>query len=223
MNNLTGRVFGRLTVIAMTDLRKSRQVVWRCVCECGNEKLVASRYLIDGDSKSCGCLKVDTGKASTSLFKVVHGEAAVVSAEYRCWAGVLTRCNNTNHGQYASYGGRGITVCDRWDPKKGGSFENFLEDVGRRPSEKHSIDRLDNDDMYAAWNCRWATKKEQAQNRRKPDPSTYPRAGRPAKMIEHNGETLPLREWLTRQGVLVPTYYARIHRGLTPLQALGLE
>lgn len=98
--------------------------------------------------------------------------------EYRVWKEMRRRCNNENRPEYQRYGGRGIRVCERWD-----SFENFLEDIGKRPSGNHSIDRVDNNGDYRPSNCRWSTKKEQALNRRT------------NRLIEYRGRTQHLSLW----------------------------
>ncbi len=131
---------------------RHRRVVARC--ECGTTKIVVFKNIKRGQSdgcRSCGHL----GKVAT------HGQSK--SPEYRAWCLMITRCTNPNRAKWSEYGGRGITVCDRWRH----SFENFLADMGRKPSPRHSLDRENNDGNYEPTNCRWATDKQQANNRRK--------------------------------------------------------
>ncbi len=193
VEDLTGQNFSRWTVLSLvgpTVLRCGlKQMLWLCHCICGTKRPVTEASLRSGNSKSCGCLrrenhsKRDKNKQIEAV--TTHGEShSHLTAEYQCWVNMRKRCYNTNARQYPRYGGRGITICIRWRA----SYEAFLEDVGRRPpheskarNQGYSLDRIDNDGGY--WcgksecvecgplgrkpNCRWATKKEQAANRRK--------------------------------------------------------
>lgn len=160
---LKGLAFGRLKVIELIG-SKNKQLFWRCRCKCGKFKDVASRHLVNNLIISCGCYK----SQNAIKLKTKHGDnrAGKRTPEYRCWSHIKSRCYNPKVERYPHYGGRGITVCQRWLQ----SFENFLSDMGRRPSKHHSIDRIDNDGNYEPNNCRWATASEQQQNKHRSKP-----------------------------------------------------
>lgn len=163
-NDLTGQVFGRLTVIKQAP-NHGRRVAWQCRCSCGNANSVQSNSLVSGKTKSCGCLLTDNVEAMSKTWeqsrKHGHASGGKTTATWRSWNAMFSRCYNAKCKDYSNYGGRGIAVCTRWTGEKG--FENFLADVGEKPSGK-TLDRRNNDGVYEPGNCRWATQSEQNRN-----------------------------------------------------------
>lgn len=152
--DLTGQKFGRWTVIDR-GLNKDNRVAWNCICECGNTNIIITRSLVKGLSKSCGCLVRDKG------YKHGHNKTTGTSTEYNSWHQMKQRCLNPNDKRYEDYGGRGITICERWM-----DFNNFLADMGEKPDKSYSIDRIDNEKGYYPGNCKWASREEQQRNNR---------------------------------------------------------
>lgn len=154
----TGSRFGRLTVLYEGPRNNSNRKTWVCRCDCGSIKTAAAFTLVCGGCTSWGCYQRETTSERFATHRLVG------TLEHRIWNGMLTRCRNPNATEFHNYGGRGITVCDRWTR----SFENFFNDMGSIPSGKHSIDRYpDKNGNYEPGNCRWATSKEQGRNTRR--------------------------------------------------------
>lgn len=153
MKNMINKIFGRWTVISLSHKVKYTKY-WLCRCECGETRTVSESHLKSGGSKSCGCLKREL---SYKLLKT-HGKSK--TTEYIIWKSMRQRCLNSNNPRNKFYKQKGIKLCDRWLA----SFENFYEDMGERPSSKHSVGRINNDGNYEPSNCRWETAEEQQNN-----------------------------------------------------------
>ena len=203
IGDYSGERFGEWAVIkrvARPDHIQNSQAYWLCRCDCGTESAVAGPALRRGHSLSCGCnLAGRIGRAS------IHGMTG--SPEWYCWDSVLSRCYNPNDASFSRYGGKGIEVCERWQRGPAG-FLNFYEDMGARPADKDSIDRIDNTGHYTPNNCRWATHQEQANNRSS------------NRLLTYNGETRTVMEWSRLKRISRSTLSGRIDRGWSVEKAL---
>lgn len=183
--DMTGQRFGRLTVLSYVGC-SSVGARWKCQCDCGNIIETNRNNLVHkvAPTRSCGCIR----RESSSELHKTHGMTG--SPTYRTWSAMRARCENPADDHYKWYGGRGVTVCERWS-----SFENFLSDMGVRPRGM-SLDRIDNDGPYSPENCRWATQKEQMQNTR--------------KSVTFEGKTI--QEWSEQLGIKYHTLTYRMRK-----------
>ncbi len=199
MKNLAGQKFGRLTVT--NDFytgSKNTGIKWKCVCDCKNTVIIKSNNLVRGDTKSCGCLNLE----KASALQYVHGKTG--TRIHGTWKDIIGRCTNKNNSEYENYGGRGITVCERW--KK---FENFYEDMGEKP-EGLQIDRINNNGNYEPGNCRWSTPKENSNNKRN------------CRFVVFNGETKTIKQWSEYFNIPYERTRLRLNSGLGVENAFGL-
>ena len=158
--DLIGARFGRLVVVARAGFHASKNgqvALWFCACDCGTMLTIRQPYLRCGDTKSCGCFRSEVASNLNRSHSLAHKDET-----YDTWVLMRQRCNNTKASGYKYYGGVGISVCERW-----GSYENFFADMGRRPLDKPTIDRIDPYGNYEPSNCRWASWKDQAANKKR--------------------------------------------------------
>lgn len=202
-NDLTGQKFGRWTVLSRAeDYRppskpKGGIPRWLCRCDCGTERVVRGQQLTDGLSQSCGCLSREIHREVCAARNKKHGHSirGARSRTYSCWANMIDRCMSSANPAFSRYGMRGVVVCERWR-----AFENFLADMGECPSADHSIDRIDNNLSYSPVNCRWATREQQANNKRS------------NRVITWNGQTRALAQWAKHVGLNHQSLRERLDR-----------
>ncbi len=193
--DITGQKFGRYTARRYVGMNKRGRAIWEVECECGTVSTALSNSLLTGHTTSCSCLRYERTRAANTK----HGFAkrGCKTPEYIIRRGMIDRCENPNNRRWAEYGGRGITICDRWRT----DFAAFLLDVGARPSSKHSIDRIDVDGNYEPGNVRWATAKEQARNKTN------------NRMVQVGAECVSMAEACERSGIKYGTAMMRLRRG----------
>lgn len=198
MEDLTGRVFGRLTVVRLSECSTKKQRLWECNCECGNVTHSNHYNLLKDKATSCGCKRKDSLVSRNST----HGGARTLA--YSSWRAAKRRCCDPKDVSYKNYGERGITMCDRWLK----SFACFLADMGER-GEDQSLERVNPDGNYEPANCMWIDKKDEQLNKRT------------SVFIEHEGETLNLSVWAKRFGIDRGLLRQRLKAGMTFEQAVN--
>lgn len=191
--DLTGQTFGNLTVLCRSPDDSTKHPKWVCSCICGTSTAVMGIHLRSGRIKSCGCWRRKHGWSKTP--------------EYNAWSEMKQRCLNPQNHAFQNYGGRGIGVCDRWI----NSVENFIADMGPRPSSSHTLERRDVNGNYEPNNCYWATWAAQSNNKRV------------SLSFTHGGRTMTLKEWSNELGIGYTTLHYRLERGMSFEEAISTE
>ena len=199
--NLLGKRFGKLVITGFTGKRRRGYLVWECLCDCGNIAEIDTGHLKrERPTETCGCSK---SRERLSLRSTTHGMTD--TPEWLAWRNMIVRCTDATCDSWRNYGGRGITVCERWM----NSFESFIADMGTRPSVTHSLDRYpDQDGNYEPDNCRWATTKVQANNTRR------------NRFLTYQNKTQTIMQWADELGIKYSTISSRLARGDNAERAL---
>lgn len=195
--DLTGRRFARLLVLERWPQNDpGGKPMWVCACDCGAKKPIGAYLLVSGKTRSCGCLHQEMRADVMRRTMTRHGRAR--TPEWYSWMGMRSRCNNPNATGYERYGGRGIKICKRWD-----CFENFYADMGKRPSQQHTLERRDVNGDYTPKNTYWATKTQQANNRRD------------TPFVIYHGERMSVRDAMRKSGTKLngSTVARRLRKG----------
>jgi hypothetical protein len=188
--DLAGMRFGKLTAIAPVGKNKSKQYLWQCKCDCGGSSIVIGSNLIRGNTTACGCVRL------TEIADRTRKHGLSKTRMFKIWVGIRKRCNTPSCKSYEHYGGRGIKVCAEWD-----TFLGFYNDMKDGYEENLSLERKDPDGDYTKSNCKWATMKEQARNKRN---SVY---------IEYDGQNRTCAEWADISGTGSSTIRWRMKMG----------
>lgn len=193
--DIEGQKFNRLLVLGFKESLPNSFQIWFCLCDCGNITTAESYKMRSGHTKSCGCFRKERG-VMLAKQHIKHGKEG--SRIYRVWVGILQRCFNPKTIGWVRYGGRGISVCDKWL-----QFEGFYEDMGEPPNDRMQIDRINNDGDYEKSNCRWATFKQQYNNKSN------------NRLVTYNGKTQSVTLWSEELGLDRMKVYQKLNQGLS--------
>jgi len=200
--DLVGQRFGRLVVIELCGSDKGKNRLWRCKCDCGNEKITNTHNLRSGDTQSCGCLRSEIVRDRM----ITHGHNCNRTRErlYGVWSGMITRTSNPNSTNYKYYGGQGISICKEWLDYE--VFRQWALENGYNENAEYgrcTLDRIDYTGNYNPDNCRWVDMSVQSNNTRA------------NHLITYNGETHNLKEWSNILGINYSTFKAKVYKGMT--------
>lgn len=201
-SDISGQIFGKLTAIKPVGSNKAGLKIWLFTCECGGTKEAVASEAKRGHISSCGCLALKQ-KRDAAMCNSHPYSRTNMYRERKTWENMIARCYTESNNAFASYGGRGITVCDRWRE----SFANFVDDMGPRPEGK-TLDRKDNGLGYSKDNCRWATSVEQANHKRN------------NRRITIDGITHTVAEWARIRGIKADNIYTRLAKGVDEKEAV---
>jgi hypothetical protein len=203
--DITGQKFNRLTVIERSHF-KNKNTYWKCICECGNETIIRGRAIRNGETKSCGCLNKEVVSKNSKTLKLKHGGCVKKNSLYTAWMNIKGRCSNKNKPEYKNYGGRGIRMYSSWK----NDFSEFKEwALNNGYEEGLTIDRIDVNGNYEPNNCKWATRTEQANNKRN---TVY---------VMYEGELRSINEVSKLTGLRQQLLQSRKKKGLTDAEIVS--
>ena len=207
-DNLEGSLFTRLTVTGLVGRNKQQNIIWECLCSCGNKTKATTADLRSGNTRSCGCLQKEKATIHLLSISVTHGLSKDINGKktrlFRIWTGIKTRCFNEHDKAFKNYGGRGISLCSEWLNFE--SFHNWAVENGYL--DTLSIERKDTNGDYMPDNCTWVTAKVQANNRRG------------NRLIEYRGKTQTMAQWSNQYEISIATLFSRLERGWSIEKAL---